>query len=113
MMRVKCITGTFEDENIYLEITDAAQKSIGEIVTPDQWYWTEEHYPGTLKKVESELFYYNEEEFFYDDFFYIEEKHPFFNIDLVCEALDTDDPEERQLYLSITRLLKPYINKTP
>lgn len=112
MMRVKCITGTFDDGNIYLEITDSSQESIGEIVTPDEYDWTEENYPGVLEKVESELFYYNEEAFNYDDFFYIEEKHPFFNIDLVCEGLDTDDPKERRLYLSVTKLLKPYIKKS-
>jgi len=112
MMRVKCITGTFEDENIYLEITDNAQESIGEIVTPDQYDWVEKNYTGALKKVESELIYCDKDFYDGEGFFYIEEKHPLFNIDLVCEALDTDDPEERQLYLSITKLLRPYIVKT-
>ena len=56
-MRIKCITGTFTDEEIWVEITDAEQESAGDIVTPDQYDWVENNYPRALKTVESKLFY--------------------------------------------------------
>jgi hypothetical protein len=108
-MRVKCITGTFDKEDIFIEITDSEQESAGEIITPDQYDWTEKNYPGALKKVESELFYLsglNEGE----GFIYIEEKHPLFNIDLVSEMLDTDNPKERTLYIAVVNLLRPLLS---
>ena len=105
-MRIKCITGTFDDDAIYVEITDSSQESIGEMITPSDYNWVEEQYPGATEKVKSKLFYYSSDE----GFFHIEEKHPLFNIDLVCEWINTDDPIERQLYLSVTKLLRPYID---
>ena len=106
-MRIKCITGTFTDEEIWVEITDAEQESAGDIVTPDQYDWVENNYPRALKTVESKLFYV--EGYGDEGFIYIEEKHPLFNIDLITDILTTK-PKELLIYTSVTKLLRPFLS---
>lgn len=107
-MRIKCISGSFTGEEIWVEIIDAEQESAGEIVTPNQYVWVEKNYPGALKTVESKLFYV--EGYEGGRFFYIEEKHPLFNIDLVSEILDTGKPKEELRYKAVVNLLRPFLS---
>ena len=108
-MRVKYITGTFHKGDITIEMLDAGAKGAGEVIAPKYYSNFEAEYPGFQAGIKSNLFFYDRAPTYYG-LVLIEEEHPFFNIDLIAEILDVDDPIEERWFKAVCKLLSPYLN---